>query len=404
MSRRVLFDDGARSAFLPFTHSRPIPEQRIGILTLREKWEERTGEAYSWLTAPHLREKFPFSEVDGQLLINARLFPDAALIEAVNALQKGEGLKQGDDLLALMPDADPKTVLSDYDEGGVEALRERSCRKLLDYGKEALLIHQKWDLFAKNGEALKADHELLKEKVPSNALSSSNRVIGDQLFIGEGAKVEHATLNSDSGPVYIDKDAEVMEGAMIRGPFYLGPHAVVKMGAKIYGPTTVGPYSKVGGEVNNCIFFGYSNKAHDGFLGNSVVGEWCNLGADTNNSNLKNDYGDVKLWDYQQEAFASTGRTFCGLFMGDHSKCGIDTMFNTGTTIGFSANVFDAGFPPKFIPSFFWGGSQGGETFALGKAKEVAERMRGRRDLPFDGVEERLFEAIFERTRRRRET
>ncbi len=399
---RVLFDDSARSAFLPFTHSRPIAEQRFGILTIREKWDERTGDPHVWLTVPHLRGKFPYPGSHDPLLINGRLLPDPDIIDAVNALEKGEGLKRGKILLALRPHEVSDGLLDAYDDGGVAALQDRYGEHLKDHEKPVALLEQKWELFSRNGEALKEDHEFLKGRSCSRSPSSSNTVIGDQLFIGEGAQVEHATLNTETGPIHIAEDAEVMEGAMIRGPFYLGPHGVVKMGAKIYGPTTVGPYAKVGGEINNSVFFGYSNKAHDGFLGNSVIGEWCNLGADTNNSNLKNNYGAVKVWDHEKENFENSGLTFCGIFMGDHSKCGIDTMFNTGTTIGFSANVFDAGFPPKFIPSFFWGGSQGWEPFDPGKAKEVAQRIRARRDLPFDEVEERLFDELYEKTRNER--
>ncbi len=404
MSRCALFDDHARRAFLPFTYSRPLSEIRFGIFTLREKWERIMGWDVESLTVPYLRGKFPFSGASVECWINARSLPDQGLSERISALKEGEALFKGDALIALCPKRrERETLLKVYDEEGMDGILEHFVDEQITYEGEVDILEQKWELFSRNGEAIRSDYDALKDKVGAAEVPSSNALIGDQVFIEEGAEVRHATLNSEEGPIYISKGAEVMEGAMIRGPFYLAPHAVVKMGAKIYGPTTIGPYGKVGGELNNCVFFGYSNKAHDGFLGNSVIGEWCNLGADTNNSNLKNNYGSVKVWDPMNEGLADTGLTFCGLFMGDHSKCGIDTMFNTGTTIGFSANIFDAGFPPKFVPSFFWGGSGGGETYELEKAKEVGKRMRDRRGLPFDAEEERIFDTVYQITERERE-
>lgn len=399
MTRCILFDDKARTAFLPFTFSRPLSEMRFGIMTFREKWEEALNSSTSWLTVPYLRKKFPFYGEEGALLLNGSAAPDVELLDRIEALEAGEALLSNERLLALkLGKEDPEKVVELYDRKGVEGLRAELAQSTEVYNKDHVLLQQRWELFSRNGEALKADHERLKMNRSSMSAPSGNQVIGDDLFISEGARLSHAVLNTETGPVHIGEGAEVMEGAMIRGPFYLGPHATVKMGAKIYGPTTVGPYGKVGGEVNNSVIFGYSNKAHEGFIGNSVIGEWCNLGADTNNSNLKNNYGEVKVWDYEREAFEKSGLTFCGIFMGDHSKCGIDTMFNTGTTIGFSANVFDAGFPPKFIPSFFWGGKEAAQAFELSKAKEVAERVRARRGLAFDEIEEGIFDAVHEMT------
>ncbi|MGB1307109.1 MAG: glucose-1-phosphate thymidylyltransferase, partial [Flavobacteriales bacterium] len=213
------------------------------------------------------------------------------------------------------------------------------------------------------------------------------------------AKVEHAILNASTGPIYVGKDAEIMEGSIVRGPLAMCENSVLKMGAKIYGATTLGPYCKVGGEVNNSVLLGYSNKGHDGFLGNSVLGEWCNLGADTNNSNLKNNYAEVKLWSYQSERFVNTGLQFCGLIMGDHSKCGINTMFNTGTVVGVSANVFGAGFPRNFVSSFSWGGSAGYMTYRLNKVFEVAEKVMQRRAIEFNQVEKDILTEVFELTK-----
>lgn len=404
MERGILFDDGVRGAFLPFTFYRPLSELRFGIMTVREKWELRTELPFSWLTLPHLREKYPIEAEGDALLLNGALCPDDELMDAIEDLDIGEALLFGDRLLAMkVKIGELEELCRKYDEIGAKGLLDYGDAERVPYSGDPLLLSRRWELFTRNEEALRRDHELLKAERPSAPLSSGNDLIGDELFLGKDVKLSHVTLNTETGPIHIDDGAEVMEGATIRGPFYLGPDAKVKMGAKIYGPTTVGPYAKVGGEINNSVIFGYSNKAHDGFLGNSVIGEWCNLGADTNNSNLKNNYGPVKVWDYEQEGYMDSGLTFCGIFMGDHSKCGIDTMFNTGTTVGFSANVFDAGFPPKFVPSFFWGGKDKGEPFDPDKAKEVAEKIRARRELPFDGVEERLFDAIHEMTRAERD-
>ena len=260
-----------------------------------------------------------------------------------------------------------------------------------------------WELFSKNGEALEADFNLITAGRKSLALSATNQVIGtENIFVEEGAKVECAILNASTGPIYIGKDSEIMEGSIVRGPFALCDHSMLKLGAKIYGPTTVGPHSRVGGEVNNSVIFGYSNKGHDGFLGNSVLGEWCNIGADSNNSNLKNNYAEVKLWNYEKERFVSTGLTFCGLIMGDHSKCGINTMFNTGTVVGVNANIFGSGFPRNFVPSFSWGGAAGFTTYKLKDAFEVASRVFERRHCAFDETEQRILTHVFELTEKYR--
>ncbi|MEO1714969.1 MAG: glucose-1-phosphate thymidylyltransferase, partial [Bacteroidota bacterium] len=253
------------------------------------------------------------------------------------------------------------------------------------------------EIFSQNGAALRSDYEKLTRNRLSEALPESNTLIGpkNQLFIEPGASVEGAILNTKTGPIYIGKDAAVMEGAIIRGPFALGNNGVVKLGAKVYGPTTIGPFAKIGGEVNNSVLFGYSNKGHDGFLGNSVIGEWCNLGADTNNSNLKNNYAEVRAWNYKLEGFIPTGLQFCGLIMGDHSKCGINTMFNTGTVVGVSANIFGAGFPRNFVPSFTWGGPSGMSTYRVKKAFETAERVMVRRKKELDKVERDILEHVF---------
>ena len=260
-----------------------------------------------------------------------------------------------------------------------------------------LKVETTWDIFSKNGAAIKADFDLITKNRTSAPIPEKTVAFNSEaIFIEEGAKLPLCVLNATDGPIYIGKNAEIMEGSMVRGPFALCEESTLKMGTKIYGSTTVGPHSKVGGEVNNSVFFGYSNKGHDGFLGNSVIGEWCNLGADTNNSNLKNNYAEVRLWSYETENFAKTGLQFCGLMMGDHSKCGINTMFNTGTVVGVSANIFGSGFPRNFIPSFSWGGAKGFTTYLTSKAFEVAKVVMLRRGIELSEQESAILEHVFE--------
>jgi UDP-N-acetylglucosamine diphosphorylase/glucosamine-1-phosphate N-acetyltransferase len=273
--------------------------------------------------------------------------------------------------------------------------------EIIEYDDDCLTVENTWDIFSKNDAAIREDFEILTEGRKSQQIPKSVNVISpENIFIEEGAKLEFVTLNASTGPIYIGKNAEIMEGSVIRGPFALCEGAVVKMAAKIYGATTVGPQSRVGGEVNNSVLFAYSNKGHDGFLGNSVLGEWCNIGADSNNSNLKNNYEEVRLWSYETEGFAKTGLQFCGLMMGDHSKCGINTMFNTGTVIGVSTNIFGSGFPRNFVPSFSWGGAAGFTTYITKKAFETARLVMSRRDVEFDEKEAAILEHVFEETKK----
>ncbi len=382
----ILFDDPEiRGNLLPFTFSRPVAEIRIGILTIREKWQSATGEAASVLTEAYLSKKFPLKTAAVNLLINASVLPDDDLLKEISSLKEGDCLLKDDALIATVgKGADAKNMFS------------KGRKK--KYSKGLLQVTHLWDIFRLNEKAIIADFSLLTKKRKSQPLDKSNHLSGNNIFIEKGAKVSCSILNSETGPIYIGKDAEVMEGSLIRGPFALCEYSTLKMGAKIYGATTIGPHCKVGGEINNSVLFGYSNKAHDGFLGNSVIGEWCNIGADSNNSNLKNNYTSVKLWHYPTASFVDTGLQFAGLFMGDHSKCGINTMFNTGTVVGFSANIFGSGFPRNFIPSFSWGGAHGFSTYSLEKAKETGERMMERRNLKMDAVEKEIWKNIFELT------
>lgn len=384
----ILFDGPSRNNLLPFTFTRPVADIRVGILTIREKWEHYLGSTTTTITEDYLSDKYPMVEMDENVLINSSYLPNAELTEMIKDLGENQAIFKNEDVIAFYT----QNAQDDIDFESFNAI---------EYDDEILKIEHTWDIFSKNGAAIEDDFELLTQGRQSQPIPSSNSVIsGHNIFIEEGAKLEFAILNASSGPIYIGKDAEVMEGSMIRGPFALCEHATVKLGAKIYGPTTVGPHSKVGGEVNNSVIFGYSNKGHDGFLGNSVLGEWCNLGADTNNSNLKNNYAEVRLWDYNTEAFAKTGLQFCGLMMGDHSKCGINTMFNTGTVVGVSANIFGSGFPRNFVPSFSWGGNGGFTTYLTKKAFEVAEVVMSRREVELTNVDKSILEYIFENSKK----
>jgi len=384
----ILFDGPSRNKLLPFTYTRPVADIRIGILTIREKWEKYLGYTTSTVTEEYLTEKFPMVELEENVMINASYLPNAELVELIKSLSEKQAIFKGEDVIAFHTQDEQEEV--NFDE-----------YEAIEFEREILCIENTWDIFSKNGEAIRQDFELLTNGRQSQPIPKSVNVIhAENIFIEEGAKLEFVTLNASSGPIYIGENAEIMEGSIIRGPFALCEHAIVKLGAKIYGPTTVGPHSRVGGEVNNSVLFGYSNKGHDGFLGNSVLGEWCNLGADTNNSNLKNNYAEVRLWDYETEGFARTGLQFCGLMMGDHSKCGINTMFNTGTVVGVSANIFGSGFPRNFVPSFSWGGNSGFTTYLTKKAFEVAKVVMSRRNVEFTQQDAKILEHIFEDTKR----
>lgn len=386
----IMFDDQSRNNLLPLTFTRPLADLRIGILTIREKWEAILKTKTSSLTEVYLSAKFPIIKDSQNILINGSICPSNELVKEIKALKPNQALVTKDSIVALNLNAEDLDESGEMDISGIEEILTEI---------EPLKVNDLWDIFSKNGDALKMDFDLITKRRKSEKLSSTNRFAGDfPIFIEKGAKVEFSILNSSNGPIYIGKDAEIMEGSLIRGPFALCEHAVVKMGAKIYGPTTIGPYSKVGGEINNSVIFGYSNKAHDGFLGNSVIGEWCNIGADTNNSNLKNSYDDVKLWNYTQKTFIETGLQFCGLIMGDHSKTGINTMFNTGTVIGVNANIFGSGFQRNFIPSFSWGGTSGFKIYDIKKAIKVAESMYARRGLEFNATDKEILINLFDLT------
>ena len=384
----ILSDGNHREDLFPFTFTRPVSEIRVGILTISEKWEKWLKAPVSFQTEEYLSEKYPLTVAAENMVINGSYLPNKALIEAIQNLKMGEALMDGEDYVAYTTDS-PNEFFSSEDYVTVH------------FKSDCTIIKNTWDIFSNNAAALQADFDVLTQGRKSQPISNTNKVKSpENIFIEEGATVEFCILNASTGPIYIGKNALMMEGCMVRGGLALCENAILKMGAKIYGAVTAGPGCKLGGEVNNAVLFANSNKGHDGFLGNSVIGEWCNIGADTNTSNLKNNYAPVRLWNYQTEGFAKTGLQFCGLMMGDHSKSGINVMFNTGTVIGVSANIFGSGFPRNFIPSFSWGGASGFTAFRTNKAFEVAEAMMKRRNMEFNDTEAKILEHVFEFTQK----
>ncbi|MGC1631311.1 MAG: GlmU family protein [Gelidibacter sp.] len=380
----ILFDGPFRDNLLPFTYTRPVADIRIGILTIREKWEMHLGSTTTTVTEDYLSDKYPMVEMDENVMINASYLPNDELVAMVSDLKENQAIFKDEDVIAFFT----KDAQEDIDFNAFDAI---------EFDGQVIKVEHTWDIFSKNGEAIQEDFDLVTRGRVSQPISSTNNVLGaHNVFMEEGASMEFATLNADLGPIYIGKDSVIMEGALIRGPFAICEHSAVKMGAKVYGPTTVGPYCTIGGEVKNAVLFAHSNKGHEGYLGNAVIGEWCNMGADTNCSNLKNNYAEIRIWDYTTESFARTGLQFCGIMMGDHSKCGINTMFNTATVVGVSANVFGSGFPRTFIPSFSWGGAAGLTTYLTKKAFEVAEVVMARRQLELTDEDKAILEHVFE--------
>ena len=390
----LLFDDATRSRLLPFTHTRPIADIRCGILTMRERWERLLGRETATLTEGYLQEVFPCHTGDDHLLVNAAIFGTAALAAAVLALAPGQALQRNGVVLAARTATVPAfealpAFLASLPSG--------------EYPAPVARLAYVWDIFSKNDAALRDDFRLLTEGRTSQPVPAHVTVAGkEQVFIEAGAVVRPCIINAETGPVYIGAEAEVMEGCLLRGPLAVCAHTIVKMGAKIYGATTLGPGCRAGGELNNVVMFANSNKGHDGFLGNAVLGEWCNLGAGTESSNLKNNYGEVKIWDEHSNAAVPTGLQFCGLLMADHAKCGINTMFNTGTVAGVSCNIYGGGFPEKFIPSFSWGGSSGMDTYDFDRAMDTARRVMARRKMILPEAVVRLYRYVFEATGRQR--
>tara|TARA_B100000795_G_scaffold58304_1_gene38783 strand:+ start:103 stop:1278 length:1176 start_codon:yes stop_codon:yes gene_type:complete len=386
----ILFDGGVRNSLLPLTFTRPVADIRIGILTIREKWEKHLGLTTTTITEEYLEDKYPMVELEENILINASFCPTDNLVDKVKSLSENEAIFKGEDVIAFYTsDTQEEVNFDTYSQ--------------IEFEEELIQVKNTSDIFTLNGKAIQQDFDLITKGRTSMPIPAGVQFLNkENIFIEEGAEIIFASLNASEGPIYIGKDALVMEHSSIRGPFAMCEHTILKMGAKIYKDTTIGPFSKIGGEVNNSVIFGYSSKGHDGYLGNSVIGEWCNLGAGSNNSNLKNNYAEVKLWDYETDRFKKTGLQFCGLIMGDHSKCSINTMFNTGTVIGVSVNLFGSGFPRNFVPSYSWGGAAGFTTFQMKKVSEVTTEVMKRKNLLLDEKDQKILDYIFEETKQYR--
>ncbi len=387
----ILFDQFQRENLLPLTFTRPVSEIRIGILTISEKWNRFLNTECSFHTEPYLQNKYRLKTENDNYYINGAVIPEQHLVEEITNLKDGQALFAGSDLLAC------KTSSTLYDISNDTSSFEKIRTKT-----NPLIINYPWDIFRNNGREIESDYKLITNGRISAQLANTNKIIGGNIFVEEGVQADFATINGRNAFVYLGKNTELMGGSLIRGSLALCENSTLKLGAKIYGPTTIGPNSKVGGEVNNSIIIGNSNKAHDGFIGNSVIGEWCNLGADTNCSNLKNNYANVKVWTYKTENSIDTGLQFCGLIMGDHSKCGINTMFNTGTVVGVNVNIFGTGFPDKFIPSFSWGSPQAFSEYKLEKALETIEAVMKRKDIDLNEIEKNILIEVFEKTKKYR--
>ncbi len=379
----ILFDDATREALKPLTYTRPVCEVRLGITTIREKWERALNVKTSTLTDDYLSEKYPMMMSEAMLLINSSVCPRKDMTEMIMNMKPGQTLISGEVVVAMYKTKEG--FLSDEEENSEK----------IEYKGELIKVNNLADIFLLNDKELRHDFDELTKERKSQKLSDTNRVIGDNIFVEEGAKVECATINAAEGPVYIGKDCEIMENSVIRGPFAMCEHSKLKLSAKIYGATTIGPYCKVGGELENVVMFGYSNKAHDGFFGNSVIGEWCNIGADSNASNLKNTYEEVRLWSIDKNTFTPTGTIFCGTIMADYSKCGINTMFNTGTVVGVNCNTFGSGYQRNYINSFSWGGNTGVKVYDIEKAIEVAEIVQKRRGIDMSDVDKNILRHIY---------
>ncbi len=386
----LLFDHPEiRRSLLPLTFTRPVADIRLGIMTISEKWAYEFNHSVSCFTQDYLSTKYPAVIQEDNLYINGALCPDQQLLKKIGNLSTGNGLRQGDITIAFRS--------GPFDSPDELAGVVRQCDA---YENSMTLIRNTWQLFLSNGDQIRADYQRMVSGRTSQPLLDPHTIVynEDNIFIEEGVQIKASIINAENGPVYLGSNSEIQEGTIIQGPFALGNHAQLRLGGKMRPNTTIGPYCKIGGEVGNVIFQSNSNKAHEGFLGNCVIGSWCNLGADTNNSNLKNNYSNVRLWNYHEDEFVDTGLQFCGVIMGDHSKSSINTMFNTGTVVGVCANIHGAGFPAKFVPSFVWGGTETTTEYNFEKACETAAKVMERRSLPLDEVERSILENIFQQT------
>jgi len=380
----ILFDSPTiRQNLLPFTFTRPVAAIRTGILTIAEKWEKYLNLKASYSTESYLSKKFPLHLEADNYWINGAVCPNEDLVTAIQQLKPGDAITKDNLILVVRtPDDEVPEIIT----GTIK-----------EFTQPLTLIDQVWKIYQSNGAEIRQDFKLLTKGRKSAPVDDAfTRIYNpDQVFLEEGVQIRAALLNAENGPIFLGKNSIIQEGALIRGPFALCEGSHINMGAKVRGDTTVGPFSKIGGEVSNSVIFGYSNKAHDGFLGNSVIGEWCNLGADSNTSNMKNNYENIKIWNYAKNGFKDTGLMFCGLMLGDHSKCGINMMFNTGTVVGVSASIFGDGYPRNFIPSFAWGGAAGFTTYQLNKALDTASKAMARRNVDLTEDDRDILKTIY---------
>ncbi|HVZ25976.1 MAG TPA: putative sugar nucleotidyl transferase [Sediminibacterium sp.] len=383
----ILFDPPGRNGLLPLSATRALADLRMGMLTIRERWQYWTGQEIWVQTVPYLQPLYSFPPADSSgdfLWVDASLLPDEQVLSAIRQLQAGEALRDQHGCIAAVA-----PVIAGKDHR--EALQ--SCRKVTQI-KEVSRIRFPWELVQWNDQISRTDFRLLVKQNPSVRLPDSVNIIEpDQVFMEPGARLAYCTLNAATGPIYIARDAEVMEGTTIRGPFYLGPGSVVKMNSRIYGATSIGPFCLAGGEIKNSILTGYSNKAHDGYLGDTIVGAWCNIGAGSTNSNIKNTAGPVKVWDFHAEKYRYAG-TKCGMIMGDYSRIAINSAINTGTVIGMSANVFGEGLLPTIIPSFSWGVK--GVRYEFDKALEAIDNWKKLKQQNLMPQEKEILQYIFQ--------
>ena len=396
MRNLILFDDETRDLLLPLTYTRPASMLRCGILTIREKWEHWLHGNASFITSEYLTAKYPIVITDENLVINGNILPNQRLAKLISDLQPNQALTSDGDLVAAsIPGSEFDSIIdgSFADEITGYTLTETPVAH----------VRRNWDLLRFCSEELRNDFEILTHGRATGTLDASNVIVGDgELFVEPGVSAFGATFNTSTGPIYLGKGATIMEGCTIRGPVAICEGGVLKMGTRLYGPVVIGPHAKAGGEINHSIIHGYSNKAHDGYLGNSVIGQWCNLGAGTNVSNLKNNYTPVRMWNYVEQRFEDSGELFLGIVMGDHAKCGINTMFNTGTVIGVSANIFGEGYPRNFIPSFSWGGKHGWQTFRLDKALELANTVMHRRNVVLTEADKQILTQVYQNSSQHR--
>ncbi len=400
------FDDSQINHLFPLTLTRPAADLRVGILTIAEKWlhdfQIHDTSHFGFQTRDYLTKKFvslqtKLTSPENVTYINGKVIPNANLNQQIQHLKPNQKLVKDELIIAISANILSSDEFNDLLNDGFSAW------ETIQWESEITVISRPYHIFKLNAQEIQADFNRLTAGKTSLPLSETNTKLGKYpIFLEEGAQVECSILNALDGPIYLGKNTEIMEGSVVRGPLALCEGSKLKLATKVYGGTTLGPYSNVGGEVNNIIIQGYSNKGHDGFLGNAVLGEWCNIGADSNCSNLKNTYDEVKVWNYATRRFDRSGMQFCGLIMGDHSKCGINTMFNTGTVVGVASNLFGAGFPRQFVPDFSWGGASGFVTHKLPAVDKTAALVMVRRGKEYDEQEQEIMHHLFQETARER--